>query len=73
MKLDKLLQIIDCGETTIVLSAIDGVKEGRMEYRKGKYDEGIFWMIRKCDVVQITSKKDKLHIKIDTKGQGLPM
>lgn len=73
MKLDKLLQIIDCAETTIVLSALDDVKEGYMEYRKGKYDEGIFWEIRKCDVIQITSKNDKLHIKIDTNGQGIPM
>lgn len=73
MKLDKLLRIIDCAETTIVLSTLDGVKEGCMEYQKGKYDEVIFWSIRKCDVIQITSKKDKLHIKIDTKGQGIPM
>lgn len=73
MKLDKLLKIIDCVETTIVLSTLDDTKESCMEYRKGKYDEGIFWIIRKCDVIQITSKKDKLHIKIDTKGQGLPM
>ena len=73
MKFDKLLRIIDCAETTIVLSTLDGGKEGCMEYQKGKYDEGIFWSIRKCDVIQITSKKDKLHIKIDTKGQGIPM
>lgn len=73
MKLNELLRIIDCGETTIVLTTLDDVREGCMEYQKGKYDVGIFWTIRKCDVVQITSKKDKLHIKIDTKGQGLPM
>lgn len=73
MKLGQLLRIIDCRETTIVLSALDGVKEGYMEYQKGKYDEGIFWMIRKCDIIKITPKNNKLHIKIDTKGQGLPM
>ena len=73
MKLNKLLQIIDCRETTIILTTLDDVMEGCMEYQKGKYEEGTFWMIRKCDVVQIASKNDKLHIKIDTKGQGLPM
>ena len=73
MKLNKLLQSIDCGETTIILTTLDDVREGIMEYQKGKYDEGTFWSIRKCDVVQIKSKNDKLHIKIDTKSQGLPM
>lgn len=70
MKLSNLFRIIDCGETTIVLSDSNGEC---MEYQKGKYDEGTFWMIRKCDVIQITSKNDKLHIKIDTKSQGIPM
>ena len=72
MKLNELLRIIICEETTIVLSDLDNVKGECMKYQKGKYDEGIFWSIRKCNVVSITSKKDKLHIKIDTKGQGLP-
>jgi len=73
MKLSQLLSILDCGETSIVLTTLEDIREGCMEYQKGKYDEGTFWMIRKCDVIQITSKNDKLHIKIDTRGQGLPM
>lgn len=73
MKLNQLLRTIDLSETTLILTTIDDTMEEHMEYEKGKYDEGIFWMIRKCDVIRIAPKNNKLYIEVDTKKQGLPM
>lgn len=73
MKLNQLLRTIDLSETTLILTTIDDAMEEHMEYEKGKYDEGIFWMIRKCDVIRIAPKNNKLYIEVDTKKQGLPM
>ena len=73
MKLNQLLRTIDVSKTTIILTTVEDVIEEHMEYEKGKYDEGTFWMIRKCDVIRITPINNKLYIDVDTKKQGLPM
>lgn len=68
--INQIVNLIDIDNTTIILAAGDNTKEEQIEYRKGSYDEGVFWQIRKCKVVKIAAKAEKLILYVELKGMG---